>query len=63
MKNQDIPLLYGYIPLLNIDLWEHAYYLNYKNDKSTYIDNFEKIIDFNNANFIYNNLISKRNNL
>lgn len=52
--NQDNPLLYGYIPLFNIDLWEHAYYLNYENDKSKYIDNFKEIADFSNATEIYN---------
>lgn len=56
MHNQDSPLLLGYIPLFNIDLWEHAYYLNYKNNKENYIDNFEKIADFNNANTILSNI-------
>lgn len=55
-KNQDTPLLYGYTPLLNIDMWEHAYYINYENDKSNYIDNFFKIIDFNYANQLYNGI-------
>ena len=55
--NQDIPLLYGYIPLFNIDLWEHAYYLNYENDRSKYIDNFRNIVDFTNASFLYDNMI------
>lgn len=55
--NQDIPLLYGYIPLFNIDLWEHAYYLNYENDRSKYIDNFRDIVDFANASFLYDNMI------
>lgn len=55
--NQDIPLLYGYIPLFNIDLWEHAYYLNYENDRSKYIDNFRDIVDFTNASFLYDNMI------
>lgn len=52
--NQDSPLLYGYIPLFNIDLWEHAYYLNYENDRSKYIDNFKEIADFSYASEIYN---------
>ena len=48
-KNQDYSLIKGYIPLFNIDLWEHAYYLNYKNDKVKYLDNFKLIADFTNA--------------
>ena len=54
--NQETPLLKGYIPLFVIDLWEHAYYLNYENDKSKYIDNFELIADFRYANKIFNNI-------
>lgn len=52
VTNQDNPLMYGYIPLLNIDMWEHAYYINYENDKSKYIDAYFEIIDFTNANKI-----------
>jgi len=55
-SNQDTPLLKGYIPLFVIDLWEHAYYINYENDKIKYIDNFEIISDFRYANKIYNNI-------
>lgn len=55
--NQDLPLLHNYIPLFNIDLWEHAYYLNYENDRARYIDDFRQIADFTNASIIYNNLV------
>lgn len=48
LPNQETPLSYGLIPLFTIDLWEHAYYLDYKNDKDAYIHNF-----WNKANFDY----------
>lgn len=57
VSNQVTPFTLGYIPLFNIDMWEHAYYLNYKNDKRNYLENFEKIADFTNASQIFNNLI------
>ena len=55
-SNQDIPLLFGYVPLFNIDMWEHAYYLNCQNDKSKYLDNFKEIADFTNASIIYDSI-------
>lgn len=48
--NQDNPYNYNLIPLLCIDMWEHAYYLNYKNNKDLYIDNFLDVVDFSEAN-------------
>lgn len=45
-KNQDSPYLDKLIPILAIDLWEHAYYLNYKNLRAEYIDNFFKIVNW-----------------
>ena len=51
--NQDCPYFYEFIPLLCIDLWEHAYYINYENKRDLYIDNFFNIIDFDMANKMY----------
>ena len=34
------------IPIMNIDLWEHAYYLDYKNEKNKYIDIFFDLINY-----------------
>ena len=53
MPNQESPYLYGMISLIALDLWEHAYYLDYQNNKNKYIDAFFKIIDFNNVNNLY----------
>ncbi|MGM0649779.1 MAG: superoxide dismutase [Bacteroidota bacterium] len=49
-SNQDNPIMsiteeQGY-PLLTLDVWEHAYYLQYKNDRGAYIDEFWNIINW-----------------
>lgn len=53
LLNQDNPYNYGYIPLIGLDMWEHAYYLNYENKKDLYIDNFFEVISFLEANKIF----------
>lgn len=50
LYNQQTPSYFNLVPLLGIDMWEHAYYLNYKNNKDLYIDNFLDIISFKEAN-------------
>ena len=54
LKNQDNPYYYHLIPLIGMDMWEHAYYINYENKKDIYIDNYFEILDFKNANNIIN---------
>ena len=53
MSNQESPYMYGMIPIIALDLWEHAYYLDYQNNKEKYIDTFFEIIDFNKINNLY----------
>lgn len=52
-SNEDSPYYYGYTPIISLDLWEHSYFLDYYNNKNTYIDNFFKVIDFNKINNYY----------
>ena len=46
LSNQDNPYRCGLFPIMNLDLWEHAYFLDYKADKEQYIKNYFKIVDF-----------------
>jgi Fe-Mn family superoxide dismutase len=39
-SDADLPLRYGITPLLCADLWEHAYYLDYRNDRRSYLEAF-----------------------
>jgi Fe-Mn family superoxide dismutase len=44
--NQDNPISEGKTSLVGLDVWEHAYYLNYQNRRPEYVTNFFKIIDW-----------------
>jgi len=51
--NQDSPLMHGNVPVLGIDVWEHAYYLLYQNRRPDYIASFYNVIDWNAVGRLY----------
>ncbi|WP_343189211.1 Fe-Mn family superoxide dismutase [Buchnera aphidicola (Chaitoregma tattakana)] len=65
-KNQDNTLMYSNsqdsikYPIFGLDLWEHAYYLKYKNNRIAYIKNFWKILNWDFVSKRYNNFVEKK---
>jgi len=56
LHDADTPVVYDYKPLLTIDVWEHAYYIDYRNARPGYLDAITKIIDWD---FVAKNLDGK----
>lgn len=53
-SNQDTNLQDGLVPILTIDVWEHAYYLKYQNLRADYVNNIWNIIDWKKVSKLYN---------
>lgn len=53
LSNEEVPYSFGFIPIITLDLWEHAYLYKYNLNKNEYINNFLNSLDFKKINDIY----------
>lgn len=47
--NQDTPLAEGMVPVIGVDVWEHAYYLKYQNRRAEYLSNWWNLVNWEEA--------------
>ncbi|MGV2829998.1 superoxide dismutase [Myxosarcina sp. GI1(2024)] len=56
--NQDSPLMQGMYPIMGNDVWEHAYYLKYRNNRGEYLENWWNVVNWDEVNRRYQGAIA-----
>ncbi|KAJ1674274.1 Superoxide dismutase [Mn], mitochondrial [Spiromyces aspiralis] len=59
LPNQDTPAMVGKTPLLGIDIWEHAFYLDYENVKAEYLKNIWRVVNWKDVISRYDDAIAQ----
>lgn len=54
-SNAETPITKDLVPLFVADVWEHAYYIDYRNARKTYLENFQKIVNWKFASDCFGN--------
>ena len=60
-SNQDVPDLEDYVPILLVDVWEHAYYLQYQNRRADYVESWFGLINWRKAGKRYEDCVGGAN--
>ncbi|MEK6889746.1 MAG: superoxide dismutase [Nanoarchaeota archaeon] len=54
--NQDCPISEGKIPLIGLDVWEHAYYLKHMSNRKAYVESFWNVVNWKKVNELYSKI-------
>mgnify|MGYP001589207779 FL=1 len=58
--NQDSPIMDGKIPLLGLDVWEHAYYLKHTSNRKAYVEAWWNVVNWKKVDALYRSAVAKK---